>query len=223
MRKIFLFTSVIAILISCSSKPKFELEVNLDNINSLLDKEIIIVQNLDGVIFYSDTIKIKKNNFTLNIPYENDALLDISIPESDFFGVLMVAEKGKIKLNIDGGKAHISGTPINDRLQAFNAGSDSVSLLFKNLEKEYAEQASFEPKNQKERDEISKLYNEYRNNRTQLLVENTDRIIAFTKENINNPIGEYFFMTNYIFFPADRQLEMKSFATEKIKKELRIE
>jgi len=219
MRNFFLFTLVIATLMSCSSKPKFELEVNINDNISLTGKKIAVCQKIDGVIVYSDTTEIKKNSFTLGIPYKGAALLYVSIPESDIFEIMMAAEEGKVQLDIDGVKAKIGGTPLNDRLQTFYNGSDSVSLIFKQLEKEFELENQAIPQNAKERDEADKRYLDYREKRNQLLIKNTDRIVAFIKENIDNPIGEYYFINNYILLPREIQLEMDKFISEKLKRD----
>jgi hypothetical protein len=123
---------------------------------------------------------------------------------------MMVAEGEKIQLNYDGVKPKIGGSPLNDRLQAFYLGNDSVSLLFQQLDKNYQLQ-------NKDGKATPQQQDEYTQKRSQLLKENTDRIIAFTKENVDNPVGEYYFMTTYITFPLDRKLELNGFATPKLK------
>ena len=210
MKKILLFASIAIIFASCSHKPKAELEVNIQNNSSLIDKEIVVIQKKDGVVTFSDTVKIRKDRFVLNIPYTGPALIDISIPNSNVRNVMMAAEEGKLQLNIDGTKPQIGGSPLNDRLQAFYLGNDSVSLLFQQMDKDFqalSQNGKATPQQE----------NEYRQKRSQLLKENTDRIIAFTKENVDNPVGEYYFMTTYITFPVDRKLELNAFATQKLK------
>jgi len=210
MKKVLLFASIAVVIASCTHKPKFELEVSIQNNNSLIDKKAVIVQKKDGVVTFSDTIKIRKDKFVLEIPYDGPALIDVSIPGSDVRDVMMAAEEGKIQLNFDGTKPQIGGSPLNDRLQAFYLGNDSVSLLFQQLDKD------FQALNQNGK-VTPQQENEYNQKRSQLLKENTDRIIAFTKENVDNPVGEYYFMTTYITFPIDRKLELNAFATPKLK------
>ena len=210
MKKILLFASIAFVVASCSHKPKFELEVNIQNNHSLIDKKAVIVQKKEGVITFSDTIKIRKDKFVLEIPYDGPALIDVSIPGSNVRDVMMAAEEGKIQLNIDGAKPQIGGSPLNDRLQAFYRGNDSVNLLFQQLDKDFqtlSQGGKTTPQQQ----------SEYDQKRSQLLKENTNRIIAFTKENVDNPVGEYYFMTTYITFPIDRRLELNAFATPKLK------
>jgi hypothetical protein len=178
-----------------------------------------ISQKIDGSVVYSDTIKIRKDNFLLEIPYKGPALMNVSIPGSNVDGIMMAVEKGKIQLNIDGIKLHFGGTPLNDRLQTFYQESDSISLLFQQLEKERELHIKTDPVTPQMKAEFQKEKEEFRRRRTQLLIENTDRIVAFIKENVDNPVGEYYFMTNYITFSMERKLELNSFATEKIKKE----
>jgi len=222
MKKIFLFASIAAILASCSSKPKFDLEVNIQNNYSLVNKKFIVTQKIDGKVVYADTSKIKKEHFLLNIPYKGPALLNISIPGSNVGNMMMAAEEGTVQLNIDGTQLHFSGTPLNDRLQIFYQGSDSVSLLFQQLDKDW-ETFDSQPKISKQTPQMKAEYqqksDEYGQKRAQLLKENTDRIIAFIKENVDNQVGEYYYMINYVTFPMDRKLEMNSFATPKLKKE----
>lgn len=214
MKRVLLFASIAIIFASCSSEPKFELEMNIHNNKSLQNKKLIINQSIDGSVVYSDTIKIGKDQFVLKIPYKGPALINVSIPESNVKDIMMVAEKGTIMLNIDGIIPHLSGTPINDRLQVFYLENDSVSLLFKQLEDEYELQYRANPQS-------IQIREDFRANRSQLLKENTNRIIAFIEENVDNPIGEYYFMNNYITFPPERQLELLGFATDKLKNMIR--
>ena len=228
MNKFFLFAAITALLASCSTKPKYELEVNIHNNNSLMNKKFIVSQMIEGKTVYADTTKIKKNQFVVSIPYDGPGLLNISIPSADINDFMMAAgdAKGKVQLNIEGTKPHIAGTPLNDRLQAFYQGNDSVSSLFDQLEKE---KSAFESQPQPAqptptmKTELQQQSDEFTNRRTQLLKENTDRIIAFIKENVDNPVGEYYFLTNYITFTMERKLELNSFATPKLKKEIGLQ
>lgn len=226
MRKILLFVSIAAFFAACTPQPKFELEVNIQDNSSLINKKIIVSQQIDGVTVYTDTSKIKKDHFVMEIPYKGQALLNLSIPTSNVNDILMASEEGKIQLDINGTKPHLGGTPINDRLQAFYLGGDSVSSLFKQLateENAFDQQSMAAPANAKMKAELQKKGEELRQKRQQLLKENTDRIVAFIKENVDNPIGEYFFMTHYITFPVDRKLELNAFATDKLKKAIGIQ
>ena len=222
MKKILLFVLIGALFASCSPKPKFELEVNIHNNSSLINHPFVIRQRIDGSVVYSDTSKIKRDHFLMKIPYKGTALMNISIPGSNVREFIMAAEDGKIQLSIEGTKPYFEGTPINDRLQAFYQGNDSVSLLFAQIDKEIVLQNQTNPLTTEAKEESRKKYEELRQKRGQLLDDNTDRIVAFIKENVDNPIGEYYFMTHYITFPLDRKLELNSFATEKLKKEFGI-
>jgi hypothetical protein len=214
MKKYFLFAAVLAILASCSSKPQFELDVKIVNQPELINKKLVVSQKVDGVEVYADTVKIKKDELKLKIPYEGQALLFVSVLDTQFREVMLAAEEGIVSLNL-GDKVSFGGTPLNDRLQAFNLESDSVSQLFTQMEANY-EQLT---KQGLATDEASKQYVE---GRRKLLKENTDRIIAFTKENVENQVGEYYFIINYYMFPLERKLEMNLFVTEKIKLALNL-
>ena len=198
MKKILLFASIVVFLASCSSKPTFKLEVGIRNNNSLKDKQLVFTQQIDGKVVFADTTKIKKNNFSLKIPYKGPGLLFVSILQSNIGDILLAAEDGIVQLNVEGNKTHIGGTLLNDRLQIYYTGSDSVSLLLENLDKEYALQQSNEPDN-------PNIHEEYRQKRNSLLEKNTDRIVAFIRENVDNPVGEYYFLTNYITLPFERK------------------
>jgi len=212
MKKILFFALIAFIFTSCfSSQPKFELEVNIRNNASLINKKFVVVQKIDGKVVYTDTTKIKNEQFTLEIPYMGPALMDVAIQYSNVDGVMLASEKGKIRLDIDGVKANFGGTPLNDRLQAYHNETDSVNLLFKQLEDEY-----------KVKTLTPEVIKEFSSKRNQLIIENTDRIVAFIKENVNNQIGEHYFMIHYVTFSVDRKIELNGFATERLKKEFGI-
>jgi len=216
MKKILYLVLVAIFFASCSSKqPKFELEVNIQNNASLLNKKFVVTQIVDGSTIFSDTFKIKKDRFVLDIPFQCPAMMNISIVQSNVNNVLMAAEKGRIVLNIDGTNTNFGGSPLNDRLQAFNNAKDSVFELFRQIDKEY-EIIFGDPKS------TPQMKEELRERRMMLLTQNTDRIIAFIKENIDNPVGEYFFRNNYIIYGSQRKTELAKFATEKLKKEFGI-
>ena len=222
MKKILLFTFISVLCASCSQKPKFELEVNIHNNGSLRNKNLVVIQKIDGSVVYSNTTKINKDNFVLSVPYKGTALLDISIPESNIKEIMMVAEEGKVQLNIEGTQTHIGGTTLNDRLQAFYLENDSRSQLFRQIEQEYDSVDRTNLTTPQLREEFQKKIEGFSQRRSQLLDEGTDRLVAFIRENIDNPVGEYFFMTNYIGNSIDLKLKLDSFATEKLKREFRI-
>jgi hypothetical protein len=169
---------------------------------------LVIDQMIEGSVVYADSFKINKDNFTLKIPHKGTALMNISIPQSNIRNLMMVAEEGLIRLNIEGATTQFGGTPLNDRLQAFYHGNDSVASLFRQID------------NQTRDDSITpEMRKELGQKRTQLLDENTDRIVAFIRENVDNIVGEYYFITHYITFSLDRKLELSSFATERLKQE----
>jgi hypothetical protein len=211
MKKILSFALILFALVSCSTKPKYEVAVNIEDNDSLINKKMIVIQRIDNAIKYSDTIKIKKHSFKLNIPYDGPALLFISVPDSKLQDVIIAAEEGSVSLNIKGGKTLISGTPLNDRLQTFYNASDSVSQLFAQLDEKFVEL-------QNDSVFASEMATQYMLDRRRLIKENTDRIIAFTKENIDNPIGEFYFVNNYFMYSEERKMEMNLFMTDRIKK-----
>jgi len=215
MKKIFLLSLIASLFASCSSGPKFELDVNIRNNRLLIDKKLVVNQLINGSVIYADTIKIRKEKFLLELPYFGPALMKITIPGSNLKEIVMVAEEGKIQLNIDGVKPDFSGTPLNDRTQTFYNANDSVSLLFENLKKEYNIYSNTTQI-------TAQMMEEYSQKRNQLLNENTDRIISFIRENVDNPIGEFYFAIHYIMFPLEQKLELNSFATDKLKKEFNI-
>jgi hypothetical protein len=217
MKKVLLFTLITVFLASCSGDPTFELKVNIKNNNSLKDMKLVVMQQIDGKVVYFDSIKINKDNFLLKIPYKGQGLLNISIPQSNVKDIMMAAEEGIIRLNIEGTKTHFGGAPLNDRLQAFYQGNDSISSLFQQISKENESLANINPDTPQMRKEFIEKSEELRLRRSQLITENTNRIIAFIKENVDNPVGEYYFMTHYTTFPVDLKLELNSFATEKLK------
>jgi len=202
--KMFLAVTLV-FLAACSSQPKFEFDITLKNNKYLINKEIVInefkiTKAPDKGMVYSDTFKIKGEHLSLKLPYDGPAIISVSIPKSENnFITLLAAEEGKVTLEIDGNSNQIGGTPLNERWQEFRNASDSVSNLFKRLEQDgyLAEDSTI--------------------TRSDLLRMNTDRILQFVKDNIDNQIGEYLFINDYNMMPMERRLEMNLFVSDRIK------
>jgi hypothetical protein len=214
--KQFLLLIAVMLMVSCSFEKKFEVEVNIENNATLIGKSLFVAQSIDGEQIFTDSVKVKKRNFKFKIPYRGPAIVMISAPNTILQSVFFAAEEGIISLNVNGEKVSFGGTPINDKFQAYRNEADLVSASFKEIDNKYA-LLSNDPKAD------PKALDELLEKRRQLIKSNTDKILVFTKENIDNPIGEYFFLSNYIIFPMERQLEMNLFASEKLKKILKIE
>lgn len=219
MKKILLFTALIVLLASCSNKPKFGITGSIegDELDSCVFK---VEQTLRGEVIFSDVTKIKNNKFKLSVPYTKPAVMsgivsDVNNKTLNRF-IFVTEEEGKIDININGNKVSVTGTPLNDRLQDYLQVSDSMGQLLDALNDKYRHYFDEKTATQEIRDE-------YQTERTRLVEENTDILMNFMKENIDNPLGEYYFMVYYIMMRPEDKERMTAFASDEIKEKMGLQ
>ena len=210
MKKIIFLTLAVIVLCSCSKKEKYTLDgvvsdPDFDN-GSLISQQIA-----DSKIVSADTILIESGKFSFTGIVDSVCLKSVYSP--DIEGVMpfvYVVEKGNINIEIKDGLVKVGGTPLNDKLQEFNDKFMVNQKIGRDLITEFSKKQEAETATQEEEDEL-------RETLSKLAAENTATMLSFAKENIDNILGEYCFMSFYIYVDPQTREEMDSFATPKIK------
>ncbi|MDR1719406.1 MAG: DUF4369 domain-containing protein [Dysgonamonadaceae bacterium] len=210
MKNLVCCISFLLVLTACSEKKQhFKIEGTVSN-RMLNGKNIIFRKSVDGNALINDTLKIQKSAFAWKGSVKAPEVRNVLLPETGAESFLVVLEKGDITINIDGDTALVGGTPLNEILQARvtqNRQNMRQLMAIDNAYMAKADSMKVTPEEEAA----------YQAERTALIVQNTDNIIAFIKENIDNVVGKYFFMKHYLYFPRERKDQLKAIATDDLK------
>jgi len=211
MKKIVFLTLAVIVFCSCSKKKEnYTLDGVVSN-PSYSEGSLISQQIANNQIVSSDTILVESGKFSFTGVVDSICLKSVYSPNNE--GVIpfvYIVEKGAITIEISDGLVKVGGTPLNDKLQEFNnifmgnnkTGRDLVAEFDKKQEAGTAT-----PEEEAElRETLSKLAQ-----------GNDAAIINFAKENADNILGEYCFMSFYFRVSKETREQMDSFVTPKIK------
>lgn len=210
MKKIILFAAFLTLLAACSKKQRYTVVGSFDD-RSFNNKEVIFRNVMDASATVDDTITIKKRAFKWKGSVETAEVRIAVIPSVRVESFIVVLEEGTITVDVRGNRAFVGGTPLNDKIRERNRQNQSIVDRLNEMDQAYRERTESGTPLTPQEEET------YRTERYALLVKNTDDIIAFTKENIDNVVGKFFFMKYYQGFPPERKAEMMSFATDELK------
>lgn len=185
MKKLLCILPLLAILLSsCSEKSK--LIGTLPN-NEIDGKKVYLLtkSNFDAPFLLTDSAVIENGQFKFelndSVPLGVGQIIIRDAPQFIANQIPFVYEKGEIKIAIDT-LYKISGTPLNDKSQIFwdkfNVVAKKGTALGERLEVEEDENAR-----QTIMQEMIGVSNEA-----------SSIIFSFVKENIQNPLGEYYFV-----------------------------
>lgn len=211
MKKTIIFAAALVILAACSDnkqKYSFSGTVEIPNMNG---KNIIVEEIVDGIMVASDTLTITNNSFSLTAKMDGPAVRTGFIEGSLIKPFEVVFEEGPIQVVINKDSTiTVSGTPLNEKLQKRyeeNRKFEEVVVGVKEEMDEAVANGTITPERQEE------YGKEFRT----LIDANTEQLVSFIKENVNNPLGEYYFYKSYLLMPQERKTEMLDFAPDKIR------
>lgn len=215
MKKIVFLIMAVVAFCSCSTKEKYAIDGSVADPN-YENIKLVIQQTANNQIVAVDTMTIQSGKFSFKGNIDSVAIKNVFSPDtSSLMPFVFIVEKGTITVEITDNTAKIGGTPLNDKLQAFN------DKFMSNTKKGHDLIAGYTKKQEAgiatEQDETS-----LRETLSELAKENTTMMVAFAKENIDNILGEYCFMSYYFRVDSQTREEMNSFATPKIKALLNI-
>jgi hypothetical protein len=200
---------------SCSNKEKYTIEGFVKDSN-YENVKLVIQQIANNQIVAVDTVTIKSGKFSFKGDMDSVVIKNVFSPDtSSLTPFVFIVEKGTVTIEIADNVAKIGGTPLNDKLQAFNDKFMSNTKKGRDLVAEYTKKQ--DAGTAVEQDETG-----LREALAELAKENTAMMVAFAKENIDNILGEYCFMSYYFRVDSQTREEMNSFVTPRIKALLNI-
>jgi len=214
MKKTILFMAIIAILTSCSlGKKEYTCSISIQIPATLINQKMVLQEIQNGGFYASDTILLQKNSFTFDLKLRDTLAIRKAyiVDFSQLEPIEVALQQGFVGISIDNNyQSKVSGNHYNDLIQKNHDEDQKFSTMILALRAEYSEKES---KGKLSAQEIK----EYPIQLKELIDKNIDRKIAFIKENIDNPVGEYFFHKIYFLLAYEKKQEMMQFATDSIK------
>ncbi len=212
MKKIFFLTLAVVAFCSCSTnnKEKYSLDGSIAD-PSFNNKKLISQQISNGQVLSADTLLIEAGKFSFKGSVDSTCIKTIYLADTmGIYPFAYVAEKGDIKIEIVDQIAKIGGTPLNDKFQVFNDKFMAYQKKGKEMITAFTKKQEAGTATPEEEAALSETLNN-------MAKENVAIMVSFAKENIDNVLGEYCFMTFYFNVDPQTREEMNSFVTPKIK------
>ena len=212
MRNLYVLLALVIALISCEQSNKYEIKGTVVDpafegttvfLQEVMGREAV---NLDSAVITNGQFKISGSAESVKVLM---LTLDPAISQNMIASPLVVAEPGKIKVSFDE-TVTVSGTKLNDRYSKFNNAQEEANAKMSTLLGEFqksSQDGTLTPDMEKE------LRNEYEN-----LYENiSGQTIDFIKSNIDNELGQFFFIALAGNYDLDIQKDILSAADDSFK------
>jgi thiol-disulfide isomerase/thioredoxin len=216
MKKLVVLCITAIALYACNSsktdKNSFTIEGKV--VPREINGKMVFLQKLDektNSFVNIDSVMIKDSVFVLKGKADTVGIGSLYI--ADMFDIPVVLEPGKIRVSISQDMIpSISGTAFNDSLQAFFNRMNALQEENKNILSRFP-QTELTPDRQAELDQQMDAVSE----------KSDATIIAFLKNNINNPAGKYFAADFLPMFEPEVQEELLSVADDQFKSSERVQ
>lgn len=219
MKKIGLLLSVVALFLatSCTDKDAYSIKGKVANA-SFEGKQIYLQElNADGRGFTSiDTATIENGSFIFKGKAgEVPAVRFVAIADPTVMPSLFILEAGNIELNIDT-VPFVKGTPMNDKYQEFSTKNNEASKKMRSLGEQF-QKASMDGTMTPELDK--QINDDYDAAKKELGAS----IFEYIKANIQNPIGEFFFLSSGNALEPEQMKELLSMVKPEFKQNEQIQ
>lgn len=209
MRK-FLFLSAIAVILAaCQSKTEYTITGEVKD-SSLEGKEVVLDQISNNEVITENSTTITNGKFEFKGDVDTPTLRFITFGEQENqVGTIVMLEPGKIKVVYDT-DFQVSGTPINNSFNAFNIKQKELSEKVNSIYNKHSEATADDTM-------TDELEAEMRSAINQTMEDSKASSFEFVKENIDNELGQYIFMTSAGMFETEQQKEIIALADEEFK------
>lgn len=215
MKKI-LFLNVMAVFfIACQNKSEYTINGSVAD-NTYEGQKVYLEKWTDSVMVTVDSTYILNGEFTLKGNTDKSVLRFITLgDQQNKARSMMMVEPGTINVTYDS-IFHISGSVINDRYTNFNLKQKELSTKIRSLSDQYNAARADGSMTDSLDKELSSAYEKVAD-------EAEDLNYNFIKDNIDNELGQYVFMTSSGMFDAEQQREILSMTNDEYKSNKNIQ
>lgn len=204
---IFSLLALAMLLASCSDKNAYTISATFSGKAETKDSTMVyLFEDPRGTIAIDSTM-VMGGKFTLKGSQEKPAMRYISMLVAERYPMMLpfILEPGNISLAMDE-MITISGTPLNDKMKA---ESDRIEKKFDELEKEY-NQGMASVNSEEEQAALEAKIDE---GQKQII----DELAVFIKENLDNPIGTYYFINSAQMLSQEQTKDIIAAMPEEVK------
>lgn len=211
MRNLYVLLALVIALVSCEQSNKYEIKGTVSD-PAFEGTTVFLQEAMEREAVNLDSAVVKNGQFKITGEAESVKMLMIALdPEKgqDAPSPLIVIEPGKINVNF-GETITVGGTKLNDAYNKFNKSQEEVNAKMRTVLGEFQKSSQdgiLTPDREKElRDEYEKLYESM-----------SEETVDFIKSNIDNGLGQFFFIALAGNYDFDVQKEILASADESFK------
>ena len=208
--KKFLFLSAIAVLFAaCQSKSEYT--INGEIADAIYEgQQISLVKMTDDEMVTIDSTIVTNGKFEFKGDVETPVLRFLTLGEDqNRVRSLLMVEPGVTNVVYDSG-FQISGSPINNAYNEFESKQKELSTEIKTLSEQYNTAQADGTMTEELDAELTSAYEK-------IAEESKALNYNFVKNNIDNELGQYIFMTTSGMFETEQQKEILAMASEEYK------
>ncbi|MDD2476144.1 MAG: TlpA disulfide reductase family protein [Dysgonamonadaceae bacterium] len=214
MKKI-LFISIIALIFAaCQNKSAYTIHGTIPD-ETYEGQPVFIEKWTDSVMVKVDSTNIENGKFQFKGNTKHSVLRFITLGENDKKDrSIVMVEPGQVNITYDS-IFHITGSAINETYSDFNLKQRDLTTKIRTLSNQYNAAMSNETMTESLDTELKSAYEK-------IAKESKELNYGFIKNNIDNELGQYLFMTSSGMFDIDQQKEILDMTDDEYKSKKNI-
>lgn len=214
MKKILFLSAIVVLFAACQNKSQYTINGTVTD-KTYDGQQVYLEKWTDSIMVTVDSTNIINGEFKLKGNTDSPVLRFVTLGNKDnkVRSMLMV-EPGNINVTYDS-VFHITGSAINDNYTDFNLKQKDLTTKIRSLSDQYNAAMMDGVMTDSLDAELTSAYEKVAD-------ENKALYYNFTKDNIDNELGQYIFMTSSSMFDANQQREILAMTNDEYKSKKNI-
>ena len=214
MKKILFLSAIALVFAACQNKSAYTIHGNVPD-ETYENQPVFIEKWTDSVMVKVDSTNIENGEFQFKGNTEHSVLRFLTIGENDKKDrSIVMVEPGQVNITYDSA-FHITGSTINETYSDFNLKQRNLTVKIRSLSNQYNAAMSDETMTESLDAELKSAYD-------RVAEESKELNYSFIKNNIDNELGQYLFMTSSGMFETDQQKEILDMTDDEYKSKKNI-
>ena len=214
MKKILILSTIIVFFAACQNKSEYTINGSVGD-KTYEGQQIYLEKWTDSIMVSVDSTNIVNGAFTFKGKTDTPVLRFVTLGNKDSkVRSMLMVEPGSINIVYDS-LFHITGSVINDNYTDFNLKQKDLTIKIRSLSDQYNAAMMDGVMTDSLDSELTSAYEKVAD-------EAKDLNYNFIKNNIDNELGQYIFMTSSGMFDADQQKEILAMTNDEYKSKKNI-